>query len=88
MAFLTVNNSLKCVFKNTDQKNICASIVFKAESKSKPEEHFFWGGFLQKTKTHFGGSKIVAFETQIWDFFLRLFLNVKGSFMPIITLKY
>ena len=33
MAFLTVNNFFKCVFKYTDQKNTCASIVFKAESK-------------------------------------------------------
>ena len=27
-----------CVFKNTDQKNICTSIVFKAESRLKQEE--------------------------------------------------
>ena len=27
-----------CVFKNTDQKNICTSIVFKAESRPKQEE--------------------------------------------------
>ena len=33
---LTANNGQNsvflCIFKNTDQKNICASIVFKAES--------------------------------------------------------
>ena len=47
-----------CVLKNTNQKNICASIVFKAESKPKHEEKFFLGGFLQKQKTHFfGGPK-------------------------------
>ena len=41
------------VFKNTDQKDICASIVFKAESKPKHEENFFFfwgGGFSSKTK--------------------------------------
>ena len=27
-----------CIFKNTDQKNICMSIVFKAESNPKNEE--------------------------------------------------
>ena len=36
-----------CVFKNTDQKNICASIVFKAESKPKHKEKFLWGVFFK-----------------------------------------
>ena len=49
MGFLTVNNFFLCVFKNIDQKNICASIVFKAESKPKREEKFF-GGVSSKTK--------------------------------------
>ena len=54
-----------CVFKNTDQKNICASIVFKAESKLKHEENFFWG-FSSKTKNAlFWGSKMVLFKSQI-----------------------
>ena len=58
IVFLMVNNFFLCVFKNTDQKNICASIVFKAESKPKHEEKPFLGGFLQKPKTHFyGGPK-------------------------------
>ena len=39
-----------CVFKNTDQKNIYASIVLKAESKPKHEENFFGVFFLSKTK--------------------------------------
>ena len=45
-----------CVFKNTNQKNICASIVFKAESKPKHDKTFFFvggGGFLQKPKRYF-----------------------------------
>ena len=41
------------VFKNTDQKDICASFVFKAESKPKHEETFFVWVFLKKPKTRF-----------------------------------
>ena len=52
-AFLTDNNFYLWVFKNTNQKNICVSIVFKAESKAKHEENSFLGGFLQKPKTYF-----------------------------------
>ena len=47
-----------CVFKNTNQKNICASIVFKAESKPKNKEKKCLGGFSLKTKNVlFGGPK-------------------------------
>ena len=53
MAFLKVNNFFLCVFKITDQKNICASIVFKAESEPKHKDKNFLGGFLQKPKKHF-----------------------------------
>ena len=31
MAFLTANSFFWCVFKNTEQKDICASIVFKTQ---------------------------------------------------------
>ena len=55
MAFLTVNNFFLCVFKNTDQKDFSESIVFKAESKPKHEEKFFWEGFLQNQKHTFSG---------------------------------
>ena len=35
-----------------------ASIVFKDESKPKHKEKTFFGGFIQKPKTHFlGGTK-------------------------------
>ena len=38
--------------------NVCASFVFKAESKLKHEEIKLLGGFLQKPKTpFFGGPK-------------------------------
>ena len=53
MAFLTVN-------KYFFGKNICASIVFDAESKPKHEEHFCLWGFLPKPKNAlFGVSKMV-----------------------------
>ena len=58
MAFLTANGFFQCVLKNTDKKDICASIVFKSESKPKHEEEKIWGVFLQKPKTRFfGGPK-------------------------------
>ena len=50
MAFLMVKSFFKCIFKNTDQEDICVSIVFKAESKQKQEEQFFWGGFFIKNQ--------------------------------------
>ena len=42
-----------CIFKNINQKNICASIVFKAESKPKHEEQKFWGFFFKNQKRTF-----------------------------------
>ena len=65
MAFLTVNNFFLCIFKNTDQKNICVSIVLKGESKPKHKEKFC-GGFSLKTKNAlFWGSKMVILKSQI-----------------------
>ena len=65
---------------------MCAFIVFKAESKPKHEENKFWGGFLQKPKTHFFGG---TFKKSSLKFvFLRLFFNAKGSSMPIFIKKY
>ena len=66
MAFLTANSFFLCVFKNTDKKDICVYIVFKAESKPKHEEKNLCVDFSSKTKnTLFGGSKMVVFKTQI-----------------------
>ena len=39
-----------CVFKNTEQDNICVFIVFKAESQPKHEEKNFCGFFSSKTQ--------------------------------------
>ena len=50
---MMVNNFFLCVFKNTNQKNICAFIVYKAESKPKHEDKFISGGFLKKLKMLF-----------------------------------
>ena len=78
-----------CVFKNTDQKKICASIVFKTESKLKHEEKFLFVSFLQKPKTHFfGGPKWSFLKVKFQIVLLHLLFNVKGSFMPIFTKKY
>ena len=58
------------VIKNTDQKNICAYIVFKAESKSKHREKIFLWGFSSKTKNAlFRGSKMVFFKSQISNWY-------------------
>ena len=66
MAFLKVNNYF-CAFSKYRQKNICASIVFKAESRPKHEDNYFWGGFLQKPKMHFfGGPKWYLQYINIW----------------------
>ena len=67
-----------CVFKNTDSKNICAFIVFKAESKLRHKETNV-GGFSSKTKNAvFWGSKMVLFESQISNlYFCVCSLNKK-----------
>ena len=63
MAFLTANSFFHCVFKNTDQKDICVSIVFTAESKPKHKTRrkTFFGGFLQKPKHAFSGVQNCSF---------------------------
>ena len=70
MAFLTANSFFQCVFKNTDQKDICVSIVFTAESKPKHKEKKNCWGFPSKTKNaFFRGSKILVFKTKILNLF-------------------
>ena len=67
-----------CIFKNTDQNNICAAIVFKAKTKEKYEEIFFLRFLLQNSKMLFLGGQPIFFQiffpvlafkiidTQIW----------------------
>ena len=49
MVFFMVNNFFLWNFKITNQKNICESIVFKAESKAKHKKKIV-GGFSSKSK--------------------------------------
>ena len=51
MVFLKVNNFFLWNFKITNQKNICESIVFKAESKAKHKKKIV-GGFFFKNQKH------------------------------------
>ena len=61
MVFLAVNNFFWCIFKNTEQNNICnicVFIVFKTESEPKHEEKKnISSGFSSKTKRCFYGGK-------------------------------
>ena len=70
--FLVVNKVFLCVFKNTDQNNICTSIVFKAKTKEKYEEIFFYGLYFKTQKSFCLGvnqiffnffSSVLAFKT-------------------------
>ena len=85
-AFLTVKNFF-FVFKNTDQKNICASIVLKL-NQSRNTKKIFLGGFSSKTQnTLFRGSKIVPFKSQISNLYFCVFFYVKGRSLPIFIEK-
>ena len=89
MAFLTFNNFFLCVFKNANQKNICAFIIFKAESKPKQKENFFGAVFFKDQKCVFSGVQNGTFKKSNFKIvFLCLFFDVKGSSMPIFTNKY
>ena len=52
--FLAVNNGFLCVFKKNDQNNICAFIVFKAETIEKYENIFFGFYFKLKNALYWG----------------------------------
>ena len=55
--FLAVNSGFLCVFKNTDQSNISASIVFKAKTK----ENICLRFLLQNSKMPFLGGQLIFF---------------------------
>ena len=62
LLFLVVNNGFLCVFKNTDQNKICASIVFKAKTKEKYEEkNVFYGYYFKTQKSSFLGLNLFFF---------------------------
>ena len=58
--FLAVNNVFLCVFKNTDQNNICVSIVLKAKTEEKklkklvdPQKRAFLSFEIKTIKKYF-----------------------------------
>ena len=53
--FLTVNNFFLCVFKNTNQKNIRASIVLKLNQSRNMKKTFILGVFFKNQKRTFFG---------------------------------
>ena len=66
--FLAVKNVFFCVFKNTDQNKICASIAFKAKTKEKYAKHFFTV-FISKLKNAlFWGSTNFFFSKFLFQF--------------------
>ena len=71
-----------CVFSKIlteSQKGICASIVFKAESKPKHEEKKFWGVFLAKNqkRAFLGVQKDIFFNSNLEFVFLCFFCKRK-----------
>ena len=69
LAFLAVNNIFLCVFKNTDQNNICASLVFNAKKGEKYDLQFFLHFLFQNLKMTFvGGQPIFSFLTSFFSF--------------------
>ena len=80
MAFLVLKTFFWCIFKNTEQNNICVFIVFKAESELKHEEKKILGVFLQKPKTcFFGGQnkRVFKLKLQICIFVFVLYCKRK-----------
>ena len=65
LQFLAVNNGFLCVFKNTDQNNICVSIVLKAKTEKKIEKEL-----VDFQKRIFLSSEIKT----ITEIFLHIFL--------------
>ena len=58
-----------CVFKNTDQNNICASLVFNAKKGEKYDLQFFLHFLFQNLKMTFvGGQPIFSFLTSFFSF--------------------
>ena len=92
--------TLKCTFSGVHQyfssffsdsalKTIDAQMLFWSVFLKPKHENIFWGVFLQKPKIHlFGGQKQQFLKLKFRFFFLRLLLNIKGSFMPIFTKEY
>ena len=50
------------VFKNTDQNNICKSIVFKAKTKEKYQYKICLQFLFQNSKMSFFGGQLIFFQ--------------------------
>ena len=65
--FLAVNSGFLCIFKNTDQNNICASIAFEVKTKENMQTNFFYGFYFKTQNALFRGStnffSVLAFKT-------------------------
>ena len=77
-----------CVFKNTNKKNIFASIVFKAESKPKHEEKNCGGVLFKITKQAFWGVQIEVLKLKFRVCFPALVLYCKRKFHANFHKKY
>ena len=75
MVFLTAN---QCVFKNTDQKKICASIFLKL-NQGRNTKKICWGAVFKKTpRTYFlGGPKQQFFKLKFQICFSEFVLSYK-----------
>ena len=83
MLLYFLNALKKLITTKSGQIDICATILLEAKSKPKHEENIFWGFFSLKPKNVIFLS---SFQNSNFEFvFLRLFYNVKGSFMRIFT---
>ena len=78
-----------CAFSKIPTKRTFVRLLFLKLNQGRNTKKIFWGGFLQNQKCTFLGVQNGTFKKSIFKFvFLRLFFNVKGSFMPIFTKKY
>ena len=70
------------------KRTFVCTLFLKLNQSRNMKKNFFFFFFLQIPKTHIFRVQIISFKSQISNFFfLRLFFNVKGRFMPIFTKK-
>ena len=80
LLFLVVNICF-CNFENTNENNMCASIVFKAETKQKHEENFLKGFFFKNKKHTFEFGLLKSYWT--FDYLTCSNRTNKKSLHPI-----
>ena len=72
IAFLMANSFFKCILKNTDQKNICASIVLKL-SQSWNTKNFLGGVLKLKFWICFSAFVLLSKKKLHADFYKKLY---------------